>query len=667
MFLPADADLHNAAATALFGAGDMRRALSHGMHDLTIRLASDWEETEDEEIVPLHEAWTTMLRHGALLLGAGLETHLTNMARRLLEDAPASRDALQDIADTCDVALCGAAPASMPVGTRNAHPFYAANCTREVSYAALRHALVSCLRHQRLLHTLFAEQADSHRSSLAITNDFGYGPLHHFALLGDEGLLHELLGLDPTANANTMTYMGLSALHLASTRGNVEATRALLTLGVRTTWLDWSQRTALDVACVHGFPWNLRVAHLLQTGLSAADMSAHCAAVRASKAPLDFADKEVPHATCLQRGGWAPYLVYDRTVLPHPYPCLAPISLTPRLTFVSAEEERQHVRAQRRVRDAKGAADAEDPVELTTLPRETSPLAALYNTKCDIPILKPPTSYSSFIVDIVSLQRPVLIRGAVRYDLLEFTETYHALQRDRLLETYGHVRLPAARIPYARSFGFDAEEVTVADFIAYMDRMSASDARLKTVEGAADWHDAASFRNRSYVFVSVPLPDPDAGPAPPTANVTDASALLPLFFTPLWMHPPADVPEPRDDGQLDPTTHVGLSLRKLQFFLGPRFSGAPSHFHRSAVNLQWFGRKRWTLSPPPQAKYAKSAVLDEHSTAADFTQGDAPLTCIQEAGDALFVPDFWSHETINLEESIGFAAELLWGATHFSI
>jgi len=37
-----------------------------------------------------------------------------------------------------------------------------------------------------------------------------------------------------------------------------------------------------------------------------------------------------------------------------------------------------------------------------------------------------------------------------------------------------------------------------------------------------------------------------------------------------------------------------------QFFVGPEGSGAPVHFHSSAVNALYYGRKRWILIPPMQ-------------------------------------------------------------------
>lgn len=34
-----------------------------------------------------------------------------------------------------------------------------------------------------------------------------------------------------------------------------------------------------------------------------------------------------------------------------------------------------------------------------------------------------------------------------------------------------------------------------------------------------------------------------------------------------------------------------------------------------------------------------------------------PLTCVQDAGDLLVLPDLWGHATLNLEPSVGLARE----------
>ena len=51
---------------------------------------------------------------------------------------------------------------------------------------------------------------------------------------------------------------------------------------------------------------------------------------------------------------------------------------------------------------------------------------------------------------------------------------------------------------------------------------------------------------------------------------------------------------------------------------------------------------------------------------AAWLDGTAPNTppgfdkgweCVQEAGDVMFVPDFWGHMILNLRESVGIAGE----------
>ena len=93
-----------------------------------------------------------------------------------------------------------------------------------------------------------------------------------------------------------------------------------------------------------------------------------------------------------------------------------------------------------------------------------------------------------------------------------------------------------------------------------------------------------------------------------------------------------------------------------QFYLGPSGSGAPWHYHTTAINTLAYGRKRWFLTPPELSQYST-----QHPAAwfeQEYAQADAkPLECIQEAGDLLVVPSMWGHATINIETSIGMAFE----------
>ena len=43
------------------------------------------------------------------------------------------------------------------------------------------------------------------------------------------------------------------------------------------------------------------------------------------------------------------------------------------------------------------------------------------------------------------------------------------------------------------------------------------------------------------------------------------------------------------------------------------------------------------------------------------------LECEQLGGDVIFVPEMWGHAVINLEESIGYASEFVFGLSEFSL
>ena len=97
-----------------------------------------------------------------------------------------------------------------------------------------------------------------------------------------------------------------------------------------------------------------------------------------------------------------------------------------------------------------------------------------------------------------------------------------------------------------------------------------------------------------------------------------------------------------------------------QFYLGPAGSGAPLHWHVDAVNLLAHGRKRWFLAPPAAAAFSTApagAWFDNLVNSPPADASAAPFECVQEAGDALYVPTNWGHATLNVEESIGIAHE----------
>lgn len=115
--------------------------------------------------------------------------------------------------------------------------------------------------------------------------------------------------------------------------------------------------------------------------------------------------------------------------------------------------------------------------------------------------------------------------------------------------------------------------------------------------------------------------------------------------------------------------------------------GAPHHYHCDSVNTLVGGRKRWFILPPVHAFYSNKhpvAWIKEHFSPSEVeifldhgteafhhhwnkktfrtmltNRGisDHMGVCDQEAGDMIYMPAFYGHATLNLEESVGIAYE----------
>jgi len=95
------------------------------------------------------------------------------------------------------------------------------------------------------------------------------------------------------------------------------------------------------------------------------------------------------------------------------------------------------------------------------------------------------------------------------------------------------------------------------------------------------------------------------------------------------------------------------------FFIGPTLSGAYFHAHYAAWNAVVYGRKRWLLMPPGAfygtVKNGDMTVVEWLHKYGTHVQA---LDCVQEPGTMLFIPEGWSHATINLDDTIGIAIEV---------
>ena len=209
--------------------------------------------------------------------------------------------------------------------------------------------------------------------------------------------------------------------------------------------------------------------------------------------------------------------------------------------------------------------------------------------------------------------KPVIFRGGAR----GLDGLAQALSRKVIIEKFGDVIVKAGTIPYFDSFGATGlENITMKNFVDHLDRYS---------------NQQEGDRSPLYLFDTLPIV------FEAVKSIVEVVAHI--------------------DGVV-PTTEDPSDTR-IQVYLGPADSGAPWHFHRSAVNALVFGRKRWRLLPPAHAMYSTvpSSTAFSATGALPETRTGTFMELVQEAGDLLFVPDGWAHMTMNEATSAGVAFE----------
>jgi len=240
---------------------------------------------------------------------------------------------------------------------------------------------------------------------------------------------------------------------------------------------------------------------------------------------------------------------------------------------------------------------------------------------------------------------PVLVKGGATHvrKAVDFS-----LQG--LVGRAGRVQVDVGRIPYERSFSKVGEpplKMTLAAFVQSMRQAEAENATRRR-----ERIDFTHLNPPLYVFQS-------------SNDSSLFSGLSPADLLPPWITR-ATIPTVKQSWNLATPPPPPIPLLSVspppraQFFLGPPLSGAPFHFHKDAVNFLAFGKKQWWLSPPANALYSTLPVLAWASTnhsAAPQSNEYLGFHCIQEEGDALYVPAGWGHAVLNLATSIGVAVE----------
>jgi hypothetical protein len=234
---------------------------------------------------------------------------------------------------------------------------------------------------------------------------------------------------------------------------------------------------------------------------------------------------------------------------------------------------------------------------------------------------------------LVSLRKPVVFRGGMKD--LHLPRSLWSL--DNMKRKYGGRAVHVGLIPYLSTFASDMPGYGNTSHLEYKTTME---------EYIANFRRAGDGGN--YDDTTVP----------------------PYLFTSAFANENPTIYDEAVQGMEFLRNVTGLqAVTEGQFFVGEAATGAPVHWHNSAVNFLWYGRKRWVLFDPEQAFYSVKSSLtffqndlpDIRSkerkvfTAAEFEL--TPLEFVQEAGDIMLLPDYWGHGTLNLETTVGIAFE----------
>jgi hypothetical protein len=233
--------------------------------------------------------------------------------------------------------------------------------------------------------------------------------------------------------------------------------------------------------------------------------------------------------------------------------------------------------------------------------------------------LPTPNEFASYI----DAARPVVIRGAA--GSLFTQKDYLKFEKHAFLSRFGPRMSPVGDLPYIDSFQSDGgvREITVSEFVESF----TNDTNARPL-----YMFSSDFPRRNPEFRDMCSPLSDY-----LSQVNTASGGLATLVYPL-----------------DPSIHFG----------GPG-SGAPIHHHNIAVNVQFYGKKRWMLYPRGKgyrSKVAANTWLREKHPELSLNATDGALGTLTEVitygGDVLIVPKDWAHGTLTIEAGIAIALEM---------
>lgn len=196
--------------------------------------------------------------------------------------------------------------------------------------------------------------------------------------------------------------------------------------------------------------------------------------------------------------------------------------------------------------------------------------------------------------------RPLLIRGGAGLSEEGAKKNY---TREGLLEVAGDVEMEAFKFPSAKEYdGTTPMKKTLRDYVQFLDERAANEEDVR----------------RKLQYAVYPLREEE--------KVLNFSNALPPILA-------------------DTVEHLGSA-----FFIGGALMGVPLRHKAPSVTSLAYGRKLSFVLPPGREVVVHEAMYD-FLKRTDGLPG--AQRCMQEAGDAFYVPRGWSHGAICLGDCVG--------------
>ena len=170
------------------------------------------------------QAYEVVSAHSLRLFTAGFDSHIISIARNLLMMGQAVWD---EVVYNCQL-----------------NEDEVIEFALSVSQEDVRRVFKQCLMVQGVMPSLLQDGAVVYAENI-----FGWTPLLHSAALGSPDAIHQLISHN--ADHQVRTVLAHTSLHIAAIRGSYDIVLPLIQAGLKPSEVDYFNRTALQVACLH--------------------------------------------------------------------------------------------------------------------------------------------------------------------------------------------------------------------------------------------------------------------------------------------------------------------------------------------------------------------------------------------------------------------------------